>query len=65
MGTNELLPYDKEDEITIWKMFERTPQSAEEDVETIKNWIKTQPHIPEILRKVLFLIVNFMFICMF
>lgn len=51
MSAEELMPYNQEDEAAIWKILERTPQTAAEDVETIKNWLRTQPHIPEILRK--------------
>ncbi|RZC42357.1 CRAL TRIO domain containing protein [Asbolus verrucosus] len=38
---------------TVWKkaleLFDRTEKSFEEDVETVKEWMKTQPHLPEIM----------------
>lgn len=51
MAARELMVYTKEDEDAIWRIFGRTAQSAEEDVEIIKNWMKAQPHLPEVLRK--------------
>lgn len=44
----EILLYTEKDVLTILKSNGRTMKSAEEDVETIQNWMKTQPHLPEI-----------------
>ncbi|RZC39700.1 hypothetical protein BDFB_012916 [Asbolus verrucosus] len=50
---------------SVWKkaleLFDRTEKSFEEDVETVKEWMKTQPHLPEIMEDVKirnFLILN-------
>ncbi|RZC41034.1 CRAL TRIO domain containing protein [Asbolus verrucosus] len=38
---------------SVWKkpleLFDRTEKSFEEDVETVREWMKTQPHLPEIM----------------
>lgn len=51
MGAEELMSYTKQGELAVWEMLGRTPQTVEEDVETIKNWMKSQPHLPEVLGK--------------
>ena len=36
---------------TIVKVFNKTEESLAEDVLTLKNWMKDQHHLPEILGK--------------
>ncbi|RZC41305.1 CRAL TRIO domain containing protein, partial [Asbolus verrucosus] len=50
---------------SVWKkaleLFDRTEKSFEEDVETVREWMKSQPHLPEIMEDVKirnFLILN-------
>ncbi|XP_063917465.1 uncharacterized protein LOC135133125 isoform X2 [Zophobas morio] len=33
----------------IYEEFNRKEEIIGEDVETIKNWLKTQPHLPEVM----------------
>ena len=35
----------------IYEEFNRKEEIIGEDVETIKNWLKTQPHLPEVMGK--------------
>lgn len=51
MGVNEIMLYTEQDMLTVLKSNGRTMKSAEEDAETIQNWMKTQPHLPEIAGK--------------
>lgn len=48
MCMKEIMLYTEEDMLAVLKCFGRTQKSAEEDVEAIENWLKTQPHIPEV-----------------
>lgn len=48
MGTKAIMLYTDKDMLAVLKCFGRTQKSAEEDVEAIQNWLKTQHHIPEV-----------------
>lgn len=62
MSVDELMPYVKEYEALIWKMFEKTSQSVEEDVETVKKWMRTQSRVPKTLStNPLFQLKNFLY----
>ncbi|KAJ3644406.1 hypothetical protein Zmor_022140 [Zophobas morio] len=34
---------------TVYQMFDRTEEMVNEDVHTVKKWMETQPHLPEIM----------------
>lgn len=51
MSQNEPLVCTKEEEIAVLELRGRTPDSFRDDVEIVKNWIKTQPHFPEMPRE--------------
>lgn len=54
MGTKELMPYTEQSELAVWELLARTPKTVKEDVATIKEWMKSQPHFPEVLGELLF-----------
>jgi hypothetical protein len=36
---------------SVARMYERTAKTLLEDVQKLKDWMQTQPHLPEILGK--------------
>lgn len=48
MIAKEAIQHTEEEKQAILKCYGRTKDSIEEDVKIIQNWLKTQPHIPEI-----------------
>lgn len=54
MGAEELMSYTKESELAVWELLARTPKTVKEDAATIKGWMKSQPHFPEVLSKLRF-----------
>jgi hypothetical protein len=36
---------------SVARMYERTEKTLLEDVQKLKDWMQTQPHLPEILGK--------------
>lgn len=52
MATKALMPYKEEDKDELLKLLGETRESVEENVKTIKNWLKLQPHLPEFLGKI-------------
>ena len=38
----------------VYETFERNEQMVEDDVHIIKTWMKTQPHLPELMGKQIF-----------
>lgn len=49
--STDLLKFSEDDRTRILKIFNRTPNSVQKDVEAIKNWLKTQPHLPDLFSK--------------
>lgn len=48
MSRMEIMFYTDEDILAVLKHFGKTKKSLGEDVQIIQNWLKTQPHIPEV-----------------
>lgn len=48
MSTKEIMFYTEADVLAVLKYFGKSRKSVEEDVTIIQNWLKTQPHIPEV-----------------
>lgn len=48
MYAKEIMQYAEKDMLEILRFYEKTEETAKEDVKTIKNWLKTQHHLPEI-----------------
>lgn len=48
MSQNALFQYSEDVITALLKIFGKTMEDIEKDVDTIKEWIKTQPHFPEI-----------------
>lgn len=46
-----LYQYKPTDELEIYKLYGRTPESFAEDVTSVREWSKSQPHFPEVPRK--------------
>lgn len=61
-----LYQYTSNDELEVYRIYGRTPESFAEDVETVREWSKKQPHFPEVPRELLmdfnFDCINFYFI---
>ncbi|KAK5638983.1 hypothetical protein RI129_013278 [Pyrocoelia pectoralis] len=49
MSRLEILKYTTDDRKHILEKYEKTVEDLPEDVNTIREWIKNQPHLPEIL----------------
>lgn len=46
-----LYHYEPQEELEVYKTYNRTKQSFEEDVEAVKEWLKLQKHLPETPRE--------------
>lgn len=51
MSKWEFLQYTEEQRETILKEYNRTPSNIKDDVNAIREWIKSQPHLPQIMGK--------------
>lgn len=51
MTAKELLFYTDDDVEATFGAYGRTVKQAKEDIDIIKNWLKMQPHLPEIMGK--------------
>ncbi|RZC39383.1 hypothetical protein BDFB_014629, partial [Asbolus verrucosus] len=49
MRTSDLFPVNEDVVKEILKLFDRTEETLMEDVICLKQWMETQPHLPEIL----------------
>lgn len=43
-----LLQYSEEDKQTILRAYGKTQKIIDDDIENVQNWMKKQPHFPEI-----------------
>lgn len=57
-GKVDLFHYEPKDELEVYRTYDRTPQSFEEDVQAVKEWLKLQKHLPETPRKYRFCLNN-------
>lgn len=57
-----LFQYTPENELEIYRTYDRTLESFAEDVERVKEWVKTQPHLPEMPREFCIVLKNFFLI---
>lgn len=48
MSLSQLMPYSEDEVTAVLKIFGKTPESIQKDVNAVKNWMKTQLHFPEI-----------------
>uniref|UniRef100_A0A1Y1NK21 CRAL/TRIO N-terminal domain-containing protein n=1 Tax=Photinus pyralis TaxID=7054 RepID=A0A1Y1NK21_PHOPY len=48
MSSFDLLKCTPEERKCILAKYDKTPENIREDVQTVKNWIKSQPHLPEV-----------------
>ncbi|CAH1107950.1 unnamed protein product [Psylliodes chrysocephalus] len=49
IGKSYFSPYDEKIEVEVWKQHDKSRDAVKKDIEIIKNWIKTQPHLPNTL----------------
>ncbi|KAJ3652209.1 hypothetical protein Zmor_018194 [Zophobas morio] len=49
MKKSEIFQFESNIVNSVAKLYQRTEQSLNEDVLTLKSWMKSQPHLPEIL----------------
>lgn len=47
----KLVQWDEQNRREILKYFDRTPESIQDDVKSIREWLKLQPHLPNMLSK--------------
>lgn len=48
MASKKIMFYTDEDLTAVLKLYDRDTKTIQNDIDTIKNWMKTQPHLPEI-----------------
>lgn len=51
MSRSELMQWTEDDRTKILAQYHKTPNGMAADVEHIKEWMKNQPHLPEVPRK--------------
>lgn len=57
MKISELLQHTPDDRIAVYKLYNRSPKNVKEDVQTVQQWLKKQPHLPQIFSKFNFYII--------